>query len=134
MTLDETAHRRDGFTRGVAIELADGQAWHFPRPLLGLLPEEADDGSVRFGERARCVFGAAYDALVDAFLEADDGRAEVDALLALAVDLLRRNYDLPAGALRALLPRVPDLDSNTRMWRAIADLALGRAPKPTPVG
>jgi hypothetical protein len=119
---------------GIPITLADGEAWLFPRPKVGLSALVDSTGRPRFAQKSTRSFGADYDALVDAFIEADDGVNEAEALLALAVDLLGRNYDLAPSELVTLLPRWFDDDANQEMWRAIADAALGRAPKPTPVG
>ena len=130
----ESDCRRPAFADGVPIVLADGQPWTFPRPLLGLFPERGDDGALRFGEKARFNFGRDYDGLVDELLAADDGKAEATALLQLAADLLSRNYAVPADGLCSLLPRLIGCDRNAEMWREIADVALGRGPKPTPVG
>lgn len=131
----ERPRRRQPFdARGAAVVLADGQTWTLPKPLLGLFPEVGADGTPRFGVQPRFHFGARYDALIDAFAESDDGVAEANALLALALDLLGRNYDLAGLDLGALLPRLFHDDRNAEMWRAIAEAALGKAPKPTPVG
>ena len=132
--VDEASRRRAPFTGGVPVLLADGQAWTFPRPLLGLMPEVGSDGKVRFGENLRFNFGEAYDALVDAFAESEDWRAESEALLALALDLLGRNYDLSGLALGEILPRLLNDEGNADMWRAVAEVAVGKAPKPIPVG
>jgi len=132
--LDEKARRRDPFAGGVPVVLGDGQEWSLPRPRIGFYPGVGEDGSLRFGEQPESVFGRDYDALLDAYVEAEDGSAAIRSLLSLAVDLLRRNYDLPPADLRTLLPRFYDDDGNTEMWRAVADVAVGRSPKPTPVG
>lgn len=131
--IDEASRRRPGAS-GVPVMLGDGKEWLLPRPVLGFAPEFGEDGSVRFGEKPVRSFGPAYDALVDAFVETDDGVAEANALLALAVDLLRRNYTVSPADLVVLLPRWFGDEANAEMWREIAGVALGRAPKPTPAG
>jgi hypothetical protein len=131
--IDEQGLRREGFREGVPIALADGQAWHFPRPVLTFYPTFEGGGKPTFSD-SRHTFGPKYDDLVEGFLASEDGYEEANGLLALAVDLLARNYDLRPEDFRALLPRmVGDLDNDV-MWGAIADVALGRAPKPTAGG
>lgn len=130
---DEKGRRRDTFAGGVPVVLGDGQPWHLPKPKVGLAHEVGPDGTLRFGKTRRS-FGEAYDALLDVYLEAEDGPTEINALLALAVDLLARNYDLGGDDFRDLLPRWLDDEPNTEMWTAIADVAVGRSPKPIPVG
>lgn len=132
--LDETARRRSTFVAGVPIVLGDGQAWHLPRPTLGFFPDVDDAGKIRFGDKMGFQFGADYDALVDALAESEDGLGEANALLALAVNLLLRNYSLTFDDFRVLLPRFPGDPENAEMWKAIAALAVGSGPKPTPVG
>ena len=116
------------------IKLGDGNEWLFPKPKVGLSAEVAPDGRLRFADKKSRSFGPAYDELVDAFLESEDGVTEAEALLALAVDLLKRNYDLTPAEFAALLPRWFDDDENKEMWAEIANVALGKSPKPTPVG
>jgi hypothetical protein len=129
----EANSRREPFLGGEAITLGDGRPWYFPKPKVGSLPQLGEDGEIRF-DRARRSFGPEYDAKVDVYLEAEDGVGELNALCVLAVDLLGRNYELSVPERLSLLPRWFDDDTNTDMWRAIADVALGRSPKPIPVG
>jgi hypothetical protein len=132
----ERSARRPDFAGGECVKLGDGVGWFLPKPRVGFLPESDGAAGVRLGTKARRSFGRAYDDLVDAYIEADDGQAELSALLALAVDLLIRNYDgLTADEFAELLPRWVGDEANDEMWKAIADVALGRAgPKATPVG
>jgi hypothetical protein len=129
--LDEKALRRPDFAAGVEIVLGDGQVWTFPKPVLTLYPTAAlgfdpDD--------ARLSIGPDYDDLVDQLIASEDGLGEKTALLGLAWQLLLRNYALEPVHARALLFwRIGDL-SNAAMWGTIADVALGRSPKPTAGG
>lgn len=126
--LDEKSLRRPEFREGVPIVLGDGQAWTFPKPMLVLIPDE--DGE-SFGP-GRSTFDAAYDAKMEAFMASEDDT--LNCLLRLAVDLFRRNYDVPKGAIATLFPyRVGD-EANAEMWTAIRDVAWGRSPKHTAGG
>lgn len=131
MKIAESERRREGFRGGVPIALADGQPWHFPRPIIDLVPAfDAAGEVVDLGGR----FAEDYEAKLEAFYEAADATARIRALMALAVDLLRRNYDLTPEELRGLLRyRVGDPE-NTARWRAIGDVAQGNGPKRSPAG
>ena len=129
----EARWRKPG-AKGVKILLADGDEWIFAKPRVGLNATIDQDGRLTYAEKTVRSFGPDYDKLVDEFLEAVDGISEAEALLALAVDLLSRNYDLTPGELLPLLPRWFDDPENAAMWAAIGDVALGKAPKPIPVG
>lgn len=114
------------------IALADGQAWHFPRPTIDVFPAFRDDGAVELAGRPS--FGPAYDDLIDAFHQAATPADQLRALFALAIDLLGRNYDLaPADFTRLLRFRGGDPECEAT-WQQIVDVALGRGPKACPVG
>lgn len=137
MDRDEPSLRRPDFAGGVPIMLSDGRAWTFPRPEMSdLYFRPGPDGKPALA--AGLTFGPEYEELVEEYLAADDGAAELKALAALAMDLLSRNYALGPADFRALL-RVrragdPGEAENRAMWEAIADVALGRGPKPMPIG
>jgi hypothetical protein len=136
MRLDEAALRRPEWTEGVSVVLCDGQTWHLPRPELGdFYFVRGDDGKTV--ARRGSTFGADYEALLDLYMDAETGADQAVALYDLAVALLARNYDLPAD-LRTILRVVPSgspgRDDNEAMWETIAEAALGRVPKATPVG
>ena len=133
MPRNERDCRRPEFAGGTPITLGDGQEWTLPRPRLSLVPEVVE-GRVRFADKMRHGFGPEYDDLVDAFVESEEGLPQMNALLALAANLLLANYDLNPASLVELLPRRLGDEANTEMWRTIRDLAIGIAPKPTPVG
>lgn len=133
--LDEQALRRPEFAEGIPIRLTDGQEWHFPEPVLTFLPEFDAAGEVTGFGAARRSFGPDWDRKLDAFVEADPGSLdEVNHLLILAVDLLRRNYTLGPADLRTLLPLSAD-GTDRAMWEEIATVILGtHAPKPSADG
>lgn len=128
---DERELRRPEWVEGVWIALGNGQSWSFPRPTLTLYPALRADGSVAFDD-ARASMDAAYDAKVEAFIEADSN--VLSCLLALAVDLLARNYTTGISHYRTLFPYRPGDAANAEMWSEISDLAMGRAPKLTAGG
>ena len=137
--LDEHALRRPDYTPGAAIKLCDGQTWHFPHALIEYLPRLDSAGKVELCRGTS--FGADYDALADALSEADDAGEQMTALMALAIDLLWRNYALSfeqtAKLLRYKIGESPEAEANRAMWAAISAVALGRsndAPKPAAVG
>ncbi len=131
--LDEPALRRPDFAGGVVVRLGDGQEWTLPKPGLMLRPEFSADGTPTFG-KIRPSWGPEFEALIDEWLEATDGYAQVVALLRLGVDLLRRNYRLGDGDLAELLPRYLGDAANDQMWEDVRDVALGVGPKRTPAG
>jgi hypothetical protein len=132
--LDEEALRRPEFVRGVPIRLADGQDWQFPKPTIDLFPVVGQGGQVAVGGAP--TFDVQYDELVEAFFRARAlGPAEqLQALFALGVDLLARNYDLRPEDYRRLLRFHAGHEAYEAMWQGILDVALGAAPKASPVG
>ncbi len=130
--LDEAALRRPEWVEGVAIRLADGAEWHFPKPLFELFPVVAENGSVELGGKP--TFDAGYDDLLESYLASVDPLDRVKALFALAVDLLKRNYTLaPADYQRLLRFHGPNT-THQATWAQIASVATGSSPKPSPVG
>jgi hypothetical protein len=135
--LDEKALRRPEFQEGVPVTLSDGQAWHFPRPVLaGFGFTRGADGRTRLVRSFDAPDG--FDRLVDAFVNAEGPSEEAVALADLAYDLLSRNYSLSFADCRPLLRLAaagdPGAAGSDAMWSEIADVAMGRGPKPTPAG
>lgn len=136
---DEASRRRPGFREGVAIELADGRSWHFPRPILSYRLEFPANGPAvvglpRFGDGGARDFGADYWSKYRALAEAETIEDRLPALGAVAADLLSRNYALDGDELAALLPFHVDVESdegeaNIAMWQAIAGVIEGVGPK-----
>jgi hypothetical protein len=131
--LNELAKRLPGFKPGKPITLADGQAWHFPKPMLTLFPAIDETAALSFC-KSKWLYRDSTDELVDKVFAAETFVDEANALLTLAVRLLCRNYDLDAEALIALLPWSLDDESPDPMWVEIIDLVLGRASKRTASG
>jgi hypothetical protein len=131
--LDEAAKRCSTFVEGVPVVLADGQAWHFPKPTIDLFPAIGPDGKVT-DLAGKPSFGPEYDDLMDAFHQAATPADQLKALFALAVDLLGRNYDFsPTDYERLLRYRAGDPACEST-WQKVVDVALGIAPKASPVG
>lgn len=131
MSLDEKALRRPEFAEGVPVALCDGQEWHFPRPeATAFYPQVRPDGTVFLAQGFG--FGVAYDRLTDAFMESEDGAERMTLLVAMGVNLLQRNYAVGNAELVELL-RIEG-EKTRAMWESIREVALGRAPKPTPDG
>lgn len=132
--LDELALRAEGFQEGVPVTLWDGQAWHFPKPVvLGAYPvPDAEGGGFAF--KALYDFGQEYGKLMDAYIE----NSTYANLVSLAWTLLRLNYRLEPADLGGLLFRPREDDprraESDAMYEAIWQVASGQAPKPTPVG
>lgn len=135
--LDERSLRRPEFQPGVAIVLSDGQGWHFPTPRFADLYPALDRAGHPELRRGFDV-GPEYDALFNAYVDADEVAAEIAILAVMAHRLLARNYDLAFGDMRLLL-RVkldgdPEQGANQEMWRDLADHCTGNGKKTTPVG
>lgn len=123
--MDEAALRRPDFdeTTSVPVVLGDGQAWHLPKPMLWTFIPVVRDGKATAG--ATGSFGPAYDALVERLDDAEEFGAKVEALFDLAIDLLRRNYDIPDDRYARLLPFRPADEANQRMWQEVLAVARG---------
>lgn len=101
---DEARRRRKGFRDGRLIRLADGHSWTFPNPT----DEPPEPPLV---------------ALVRAVFEAEDRPDRLRCELALAINLLARNYDLSSADYRTLLrfpAGSPDLEQAQASFHALA--------------
>lgn len=136
--LDEKALRRADFRGGVAVVLADGQAWTLPRPeYLWAFDDSEAGASLGFD------LGPEYDALARAIESAATVGDVARSVLKAAAFLLRLNYDLDGPALATLLRAhfsepaegAGEADPQ-RIGRELAEVATGNvpAPKASPVG
>ncbi len=126
--IDERTRRRPDFGAGEPIVLADGQAWHFPRPVVSLFPIVGPDGRLAdLGGRA--TFGRDYDDLLRQLHTAPGPVDQLRALFALAIDLLTRNYELTGPELSRLLEYRDGDPENASTWSRIAEVATGNNPK-----
>ncbi len=134
MLIDESTRRREAFREGVAITLADGQSWIFPKPFIELrLDFGASKDRPTFATgAARPTYGPGYWELLEDFMRSEDNAEQIDLVASLSVYLLRQNYDLADDELGALLAYRGGDDDNAEMWQQIADVAQGRGPKASP--
>jgi hypothetical protein len=137
--LDEVALRRPDFQGGEPIEMADGQAWTIPKPLLEFVPKFADDGTITAGIATS--LGPVFDRLMEDYDracqaaqveagEVPDGPRPLDLLMRLAAYMLRLNYNLEPASLGVLLRWRPDDEATADRWGSIMNVARGIAPKP----
>jgi hypothetical protein len=138
--LSEATTRRPDFVEGIAIRLANGEAWHFPKPVIEFRLR-LGDGKLSFPEQGRYGdghmrdFGPEYWSLFEAACDAADGLDRLNAYATLAVALLRRNYDLTDTQVIALLPYCRTEEPNQEMWNSILEIAMGLSGgKPEAVG
>ena len=130
----EAECRRPDFVEGVPIVLGNGEAWHLPKPVLEFRLESSAGGLgfrelPRMGDGRMRDFGEAYWAKCQAAHDSEPGLDRLNAYATLAVDLLLRNYTLDDGQVIALLPYIQADDTNSEMWSALIDTALGIGPK-----
>lgn len=112
----------------VPIQLADGQEWYFPRPMIELRPRF--DGSKPISLSRYVTWGEDLDDLLLAVSNATtaDGDAIILAVLRLGGDMLLQNYDLTQEELQQLFRyRIDDPTGNSdEMFRTIIEVATGR--------
>ncbi len=131
--LDESALRKSTFQADSApVVMADGQAWHLPRPYVEFFPRYEGGQLVTVASETH--LGPEFDRLVEAALPSDTGGVSFQAYFALAGWLLERNYDLPDEALGALLRHRRDDDASIERMRGVLDVATGQAPKAPAAG
>lgn len=138
MMLDEQALRRNDFDAAdsIPIEMADGQTWYFAKPRLRFrftidprngIPvnqvREAKQGAIstRYSELLDRLSGAGT------FASADDDLAFTSVIIGIAVELLRKNYDLPDDLVPELFSFAIPLEGNPS-WGALLGLAWRSGP------
>ncbi|WP_169979043.1 hypothetical protein [Tautonia rosea] len=117
--LDEKSLRRPDFMEGIALRLADGGFWTVPMPPQGLSTSKPLTAA-----RGRTLesFGPRYLALLNAVRDAEDDTEVLRFELALAICLLRQNYQLDPSTLASLLS-FTHKDDLTRMQRSMSEVA-----------
>lgn len=129
--LDERALRRETFSEGHKVALADGQEWTFPKPKMRFRPKVVDgkvdvDGGPSFGPE--------YDASLDVLF----GVVDVEPIerlrvkFEMAVRLLGANYDLTPEDFASLIVLEPDDPASDERWEQLTRAIMGIAPKPSP--
>jgi hypothetical protein len=129
--LDEKALRRPGFSEGTPVTMADGQVWTLPKPRFRFKPKIVD-GRVEIGGGA--TFGPESDGDLEILYGVVDVGAEefLRVKMAMAVRLLRANYELTDDDLGDLLVLEPGDAASDDRWTAISDAVAGIAPKHSP--
>jgi len=116
---NEVALRRPDFRPGIAIRLANGQAWTFPAPSAS--PGMAAEGDLSGRRSSRP--DPEYEALIRAVLEAEDEIEGRRVELALAIYLLGQNYDLGPADYSRLLEFPPGNPALAALQRDFHNLA-----------
>ncbi len=124
----EAERRRPDFRDGTAIVLSDGNPWVFPLPeLQDFYFHEDAKGDVRMARGTSC--GPEFDAILDAYVDAETSWDELCALAKAALFLLRKNYDLTPDDARFILRRAradsPDAEASNAMWREVGNVLTG---------
>lgn len=132
--LVEAERRKEGFTEGNKVALADGQEWTFPKPRLRFFPHRGVDGKIGLG--AESTFDREYREMFVSLVEVDkDKPFEVWSLrIQIACHLLLANYELSDVELADLMPVVFDDDANMEMWENLSPALLSTPPKPSTDG
>lgn len=130
--VDERTLRRPTFSGGVPIRFGDGQFWVVPLP-VGAEDVADGDGIETLRAAMRLRFGPGYLELLQAIREAEDHDELLRMEMALAIRLLRSNYDLDPSLYERILGFDSDEDL-ARMQQAMADVARAhlRAAFPAP--
>ena len=130
--LIEVECRRPGWRPGAEVVLADGQAWHFPRPALVYRVElDPTTRQPRFradASRQSTTYGARLDQL-DA---SRNGGPYFSRLTALALELLDVQYQIPDASVPELFVFDPASSISLHRWEAIRQAVLGMGPYPKP--
>jgi hypothetical protein len=109
----------------VAIKLADGQDWFFPKPWLEVRPVFKDGVAVTSFRVPTS--GPHLDKLIEAAGECENIDAQIVVIATLAAELLKYQYTLADHELDQLLAyRIHDPDS-LRWLQEVIDVATGRS-------
>jgi hypothetical protein len=125
--LDEKSRRKESFDQRncVPVVLADGQAWHLPKPWLEVHPIFREGKA--HSSYPVLTYGPELDALVKAMGECDDNSALLIGAASLGAYLLSQNYNLSDADLDQLFVfRIGD--SSSRDWAmAVLQVATGQS-------
>ena len=139
--LHESTARRPDWVEGVPILLENGEEWHFPRPIMQFRlsldggPPTPKPTSLDTNRRFSEAFWIKQSSLRDSMIRGAGlplGEA-VPLIGPLAVDLLKRNYDLTDDQALDLVLFGADA-ANLEMWDQIIRVVLGIAPKADAAG
>lgn len=125
--LDEKFRRKETFDprNSVPVMLADGQAWHLPKPWLEVHPVFRD-GKVQSSYPV-LTYGPDLDALVKSMAECEDNSSLLVGAASLGAYLLSQNYQLTDADLDQLFVfRIGDPSSHD--WAlAVMQVATGQS-------
>ncbi len=123
--------RRPDWQPGAEVMMADGQAWHIPRPrLVHRMMRDPATGALTLKTDASAQ-GESYAALIDR-LDAEGGADDwFTAVTTLCLELLAQNYDLPDEAIPQMFTIDLGSEINTRRWNLIGQAikGIGTFPK-----
>jgi hypothetical protein len=135
----EQERRREAFSQGEGVELADGQTWFFPSAIVEMRPR-FENGRPSFANPIRRLsFGPEHDAGLAEIRASGTEAQRFDGVVYLAADLLRSNYDLTDDQLSDLLSVTVDetggfTDSTSRRWSSIIEaVSLPEIAEPPPI-
>lgn len=128
MKLDEKSLRSENWKDGIAITLCDGQDWYLPKPTTEFLINDEGTGLEPIG---RHTFGQTYWRLHEEWIASDGFQDTLNAMIKIAVYLIKRQYELTNQQVSTLLRFIPEDEENQEMWKSIAEVASGKAGKPT---
>ena len=131
MPLDEKSLRKPGFSDGLRITLADGQAWILPKPRIRFRPRIVD-GKVEIGGGPS--FGPEFDDKLDILFGVveSDPAERLRVKFEVAVRLLAANYDLRPDQFAELIVLEPGDPASEERWEQLSSAIMGIAPKPSP--
>ena len=123
--IDEKSKRRENFDErnSAPVVLADGQAWHVPKPWLEIRPVFREGRAVAAYPVLTC--GPELDELVEAMADCEDLPSQVMAIASAAAWLLKWHYDLKDSELDTLLAFRKADESSLAWMRAVVDIAMG---------
>ena len=125
---DELARRRPGFQRGLDLRLADNQIWSLPEPSpAGTDPGAESSATAPWDD-------SDYRAILQAIAHADDAGEHFRAEVALAIHLLRWNYEVDGADLEELLDDRGDEPTGHLLGEALDRLAAVHLGFPDPRG
>ena len=117
--LDEKSRRKETFDQrnSVPVVLADGQAWHLPKPWLDVHPVFRDGKA--HSSFPVLTYGPELDALVKSMGECEDNSSLLVGAASLGAYLLSQNYHLSDADLDQLFVfRIGDPYRMTGLWRS----------------
>lgn len=123
----EKSRRRPEFLEdSIAVTLADGQDWFFPRPRIRFVRSRTE-----LGFETRSGFGKEFDGLVSRLRDSGQSFADmIAAQLEIAEFLLMCNYNLTLEEFQDLVQFVYESDVEDVARDAIMGIALGLSGSP----